>query len=546
MSRHALMRIAAVLVILSVSAGSRAAPVLFTRGLMTDVKPTDTPDTGRPVTDIRLTACRGEFEPFSLAIHAPAGGSWRIGVSELKRVAGGEPIPAKQVEAAIVRWGETPGYLGKYSRVTDYCLHPEETSIRIDPGRTAWLWLTVHVPASAPPGQYRGELTLSDGPARTVVPIELRVLPLVLGRVPDVQFCLLYTTALGQYHTAATRAERLPAAKALYRELADHGMTCIAPKCSDWPYRPGHFEGLEACVREAMAAGLDGPVLWNMSALINTRKGGKNFAHFDGKCDNWDEKRDLANLTEIVGEVRRRAAAGGWPEVVFATLDEPGTQTENLPMRDLRLRVLLPETLKAVADAGARGATTMSEPVDEKHNRQWVKRPDELRELWDLSRPYCHVRIYAYGYAQGKTNLAHEQADCRRRGHEMWFYHNPASMGRDRHCARLYFGLWGWKVGAQGLTSWTYPGGRTVQWELIREGIDDFRYVAAMERLVAAKGGAEAWRASARRFLDEMKAAIRINADGFITDWAGAAPDLAAFRERAVRLIAAREGAADE
>jgi len=508
-------------------------PVLFTKGVMTDVKPTDAPGTGKIVKRIDLVACPGEFEPFSLAIRGTAEGNWKFQVSDLR--AGGEAIPASAVEVSMAWWEETRGHLAKHTRVTDWVLVPGARGLALEKDRTAWVWLTLRVPNDATAGRYKGTFALKEeeGTAATTVPLVVEVLPVTLAPPRGVQFCVLQVVPLGQYHTTQSRAQRRPAALRLYRELKDHGMTCIALKCSDYSgatfrttgsgYSPGHFEGLEANIEAAKEVGLKGPVLWYMSSLVNGVKGGRRYANYDGKCDNWNETRDLANLKEIVRTIRERRRERGWPEVIFYTVDEPGTMTEDRRLRTLRLGTILPKTLKVVHDLGARGATTMSEPVDDKHNRRWVKEGDELRKMWDLSRPYCHVRIYGYGYPQGKTGLSFEKADCEKRGHEMWFYHNPAIMGRDRYCARMFFGLWGWKVGARGLTAWTYPGGRSVQFEVVREGIDDLKYLATLERLIREKRGSERDRKDAQDFLDNLRAAIELDRDGYVRDWASAA-----------------------
>jgi len=513
---------AALTAALTAGAAPAAGPILFTKGVMVDVKGEDAPSTGKVVEKIELIACPGEFEPFSLAIHGRAEGGWRCGATDL-RSEGGEVIPGSAVVTALVRFESTKGHLGEGSRVKDFVLNPQVRDVALTEGKTAWVWLTVHVPDGAKPGRYAGRFALTaEGGEKVSVPLVVRVLPVKLRAVPGVQFALLYPAAFGQYHTAKTRAERLPEARKLYRQLKDHGMTCIAPKGSDWPYKPGQIDGLAACVDLAKEVGLTGPVIWYMSAMINGVKGGRLFKHYDGKCDNWSEQRDLANLAEIVKTVQARAKEKHWPEIVFATVDEPGTQTEDLKIRELRLKVITPKTLKVLDDLGVRGCITVSEPVDDRHNKWRVKEPDELRKLWDLSRPYCHIRIYAYGCPQGKTNLAAEKADCRKRGHEMWFYNNAAIMGRDRHCARLYWGLWGWKVGAQGITAWTYPGGRSVQFELAREGIDDARYVATIEGLIQDKRGTPAAREAARALLDSLRASIKLDANGSIRNWAEA------------------------
>ena len=59
-------------------------PVLFTKGVMADVKIYDAPSTGREVKRIDLVACPGEFEPFSLAIWGSVEGLWRFEVSDLR------------------------------------------------------------------------------------------------------------------------------------------------------------------------------------------------------------------------------------------------------------------------------------------------------------------------------------------------------------------------------------------------------------------------------------------------------------------------------
>ncbi len=136
------------------------------------------------------------------------------------------------------------------------------------------------------------------------------------------------------------------------------------------------FEHIE--VHLATKAGLNGPVVWYMSVLINGTKGGKRYAEYDGKCDNWNASRDLA---------------------------------------------------------------------------------------------------------------------------------------------RTYFGIWGWKMGVDGLASWTYPGARTVQWEIVREGIDDLKYLKLIERLIHGKNITPKPLKSAEAFLDEVSKSIKLTTDGYVENW---------------------------
>ncbi len=494
-------------------AGDVTAFQVFSRSFMEDVTGRDAPSDGERIEALTVTLARGEYEPVTVSVRAYRElGEVRVELGEL-RSADGAVLPTIEVTVSLCR--QESG-VGSYKR-TDYMLRPGK-SAKLSYGETARFWITVHAPEDLAPGTYRATLRfVTEREGAREMPFAVNVLPFALEDVPDRHFALLITAVLGQYYGKNPSAKARERGMAIFRDMRAHGMTCICPKCCDWPLRKRGdgtpiLTGLETEVELAMAAGLKGPVLWYMSSLINCVKGGKNFAHYDGKCDNWNEARDLANLRAIVAYVKKKEKAGGWPEVIFYTVDEPGTQTENVEIRRLRLATLLPKTLKVVGECGARGLTTMTEPVDEKHNRWLVKEKDELRKLWDLSRPYCHIRLYGYGSPQGRTNLRHEMEDAKRRGHEVWLYHNPAIMGRDRRHARMFYGYYGWRTKVRGITSWTYPGAPTVQFECVREGIDDAKYLALLESRLARSSGPAADRA--RAFLAELHQAVKLDPDG--------------------------------
>ncbi len=146
------------------------------------------------------------------------------------------------------------------------------------------------------PGLYSGNLKIGSGiETDATVPIMLKVLPLRLEDIPDIHFAVLYTISpYGQYYRPARFLQLESDVLRFYNDLNSHRMTSISPKCSDWPYKKGSIDGLKAEVRLAAKAGLNGPVLWYMSAMINGTKGGKRYADYDGKCDNWNASRDLA------------------------------------------------------------------------------------------------------------------------------------------------------------------------------------------------------------------------------------------------------------
>ncbi|MFH0980150.1 MAG: hypothetical protein V2A79_01245, partial [Planctomycetota bacterium] len=93
---------------------------------------------------------------------------------------GGAAIPASAVE---VRWGVPDGYRGGGSGGTPYFdglaeSPPAEASLFKASGASVQpAWITVHTPADAKPGEYRGKVTLSmSGAAAVDVPLNVRVI----------------------------------------------------------------------------------------------------------------------------------------------------------------------------------------------------------------------------------------------------------------------------------------------------------------------------------------------------------------------------------
>ena len=513
-------------VLLPVGAAGAAEPFIpFSRGVMTDIDGSEKPSEADIIKSIPFLAAGGEFEPFSLALYAETSGEWSIETGDL--VSGDAVIPASSLEISALRYGNP----GRYSYFEDWTLEPGAVSVTLEIGKTAWLWLTLHVPEQAAPGDYTGSISFVNGTERLSIPVHLEVLPFDLEPADGVNFYLLSTISpYGQYYRAVKDpASVRPKAVDFYRELKDHGMTGLSAKSTDFPYIKGDIDGLIAEVEAALEAGLDGPVLWNMTALIDAAKGGDSY-DFNGRMDNWNKAEGLARLRDIRERVVAESKKRGWPEVIYYPIDEPGTQFEDrrFLLQSMHLLVVLS---REIGRLDARAHSTITECVDERHNTlpEFSVYPDQMRDLWDEARPYLHIRNYGYGYPQGRTNLFHEMADARNRGQEVWFYYNKAIQSRDRFSGRMYFGLWGWKVRARGLTAWTYPGGRTVQFELVREGIDDFKYLALLEKLLDTGGSESGAAKAARAFLDSIAESVFLDDNGFIGNWEKTA---AVFAER--------------
>lgn len=542
------------MVLLTAAAGCAQALEIFSRGAMEDIDEDDKPKPEEKLKEVRLFALRGEYEPFTFAVHNPQRQPAVLEVSITEFTHETDPkrtIPASSVEVMGLRKG------GKLHRMEtkDWYLVEKGKATAPSEGNTRF-WLTVCVPKDAEPGVYKALLTVQCGTLSKPLPVTLHVSKAELKDVPGVQFCLLGTVSpFGQYYHSLKPedVERLrPEVVDFYSELKTHGMTCICTKTSDFPYMEGRIDGLVAEVEAALEAGLDGPIVWNMMALIDAAKGGDRY-DFNGRMDNWEEKKDLERLRKLHTLASKTATERKWPEIIYYAIDEPGTQFDERRWLLLSMEIL-EKTSRELRALGVRSHSTITEMVDEKHNKapRWSRTPDEMRRLWDRSRPYLSIRNYGYGYPQGKTSLLREMEDAKRRGQEVWCYNNGAIMGANRYCARMYFGLWSWKVGLDGVTAWTYPGGRTLQFEMVREGIDDHKALALLGELAEKGRGKREDRDEAKQFLDELRASIKLDENGFIGDWAEVAQqsmkaeklgtdwkavDFGAFKARLVDLI---------
>ncbi len=149
--------------------------VLFQRDPMEDVSYNDTPLQREVVQVLHGSAFAGEYEPLTLSICPLADlGTVKLTVSDLAGPAGTLPSPS-------IRLGHVSN---RITRVTAdgavYTIQPRLVmaggSARVAPGLTRRFWLTVHAPPSARPGDYRGTLSIQTASGRIdQVPLEFRV-----------------------------------------------------------------------------------------------------------------------------------------------------------------------------------------------------------------------------------------------------------------------------------------------------------------------------------------------------------------------------------
>jgi hypothetical protein len=508
---------------------------------------------------VEMAATPGEYESASLGVRALVELSGaRLVVSPVRTTEGAE-IPADAFELKATR------YIEPYKRWRPQERHPRlpgwldrVDEVDVAAGTSRQLWLTVRVPDDAPAGRYEGTLTLTarEGlePSLTK-PIALTVYPFRLGEASPSLFLYGDNFPLSDESFATSRAYGMNTIS------VNHGWTRqIETRWDDERglVYPSGMPRITDVVERARQHGLaidhpPGVVMYvHLTDVVphvlaqagHTHPHVKEHGELDydlgyevfrepdevvdevfrhwqwrgGRGPHWPYHAvsdPAARPTTEYGQRVYRAwvdafeafdavfADNGWPKPWYYLIDEPHHSRGAMRMALTMLR--------AADDAGADAFVTCNEPT--------MTEPDE-DELWFEAvgpepalrlEPWVDVRSYANKYLGDATaERTHEAGDVY--GTYINIYGNqPASV-------RYQAGYLAWRIGLEHVMFWSWGSGRTENddgthsflrdWEAAREGIDDLKYLEALERaLEAGRGSADA-REAARETLEDVRDAI--------------------------------------
>ncbi|HJN18925.1 MAG TPA: hypothetical protein QGH10_25725, partial [Armatimonadota bacterium] len=361
---------------------------------------------------------------------------------------------------------------------------------------TRRFWLTVHVPDDARPGTYRSRLvvgvpTTELGPdlgrlqPLKVLTLRVRVRPIRLLDPHETGMAFFMYHNTGYHRQLPDDAQQAVSAdyqRLIYEDMRRHGMTTatlyIYPVVEDQftltESEPGHlpFAASMQLLAETdlVAPGL--PVIW---------LGPESYGP-----DVW---------TQVLDERRRR----GWPEIILYAADEPGEEDRNSRVRAF-MRKFQPFQRKRLDDP-VRVTTALG-------SSQGIQTVGHYYDLW----------IGCMAQRIGESGVIADAAMHRK---ELWTY-DCMLAPVDAETDRYYFGVWAWASGVKGCSHWCYfdAGPRlsyaypakdelipTIGWEAVREGIDDYRYLATLRRL--ASRASDAGRADLVRDAESVFAQAR-------------------------------------
>lgn len=474
------------------AADGRRGFVAWTPHWMSLIYPVSVPTAEAARHPFRLAAAPGEYEPVVVALRA---------LRPLRKVSlragalqgpGGATIPAAALDVRVVRcWRQRLGS----SWSTQWRVMPELLeklpAFDLPADTTREFWLTLHVPQGARPGRYRAPVTVSTaGGGAWTGELQVQVLPFRL-QPPE--------RTVGMYWKDQGLEEGV--LRAQVADLLAHGVTAVtlstAPQLR---VQSGQLvvdtSKLLALLRTLRKLGLTGP-----APLSSDYTGTLKALLPDGDQD--------ALYVAVIRELEKISGRPDTLKLLYYPVDEIGRDDK---------RGELANRLCALT-ARVPGATSYVTVNDYGGGEKW----GQTFDIWCGNIEYT-VEQERKLLASGKRYLRYGSAylnDCRkaRNTSGLAFYRRPAEA--------MYYWHYQCPVADPendfdgGSRDWcaAYPGPGTEQiptmdWEAIREGLDDLRYVATLKALGArAAKGTPAQQAAAARAEAELQAILALDAE---------------------------------
>ena len=503
---------------------------VFARDWMREVFYNDRPAPDERVERLTASAFAGEYEPLTVAV-VPFHdlGFVTVTASELKGP--GTSIPAAALDVSYVSYRLSRITMeGSVYTIAPRCLMPRSAVI-MPKDITRRFWITVKVPTNAPPGLYRGTLKIaaeSGGSLET--PVEITVRKGMLDAVDVPVGPWSHTIDLPWPGEEAAAWNRDLASKSMKR-MREYGFTTCSglPVVSYRGFKNGvpdlDFSVGDEQMKRMRDAGFTMPVITYCAF------GGLNTYYQDETAMKSAGFTDYSQfLKALFGAVQQHAHAAHWLPVYWNIGDEPiGDDLVRSAQNAEAYRRAFPQGPPFFTAASSFRGSDRSDP----HFR--------------LSKA-LHVADWN-DHDEASVNLLHEA------GGDWAFYNggNRWTYGVYLYKAAKQFGMkfrlsWHWNASAgdpyyaldcrEDDYAWCSagPDGQmipTVHFEQLREGLDDYRRLLTLARLVRENTGTTAAQAGAQ-VLSEILGAFKLGD----RELKGAA----SFEELRRRLDAAIEG----
>ncbi|HET9599269.1 MAG TPA: glycoside hydrolase domain-containing protein [Anaeromyxobacteraceae bacterium] len=556
-SRRAAIALAALLSL--VPAAGRAATV-WTTVASEKIRPDARP---RGDASASIGAAKNEFEAFQIVVTGPASGVSAFatelkgaGTIDAPRLYREDLIDVKQPSSADGATGRFPDALVPD---VDEIAGEKRNAFPFDvaAGESRAIWVEVHVPAGAKPGDYTGSVSVRTKDGETNVPVHLTVWDFALPSTSSLK------TAFGMNYGGVRAGHGAPSGDALAALRERYGRFALDHRISihnvwddsqqkDW----NHFDQTWGPLLDGTAkTQLEGARLTSMSAGVNVSSVAdhQNWAtHFKGK--GWFDRLfqytcDEPPLTCQWSDVANRARVAKQADPNFRTLVTTDMeQAQKNSDGGKSVDVMVP--LVNYMDDRPANAYGKGRSGDTRGDYDAFLASGKQKELWlyescmshgcggtvDIGNPSADQMYYT-----GWPSYVIDASATRARALE-WFSFRYGASGELYYETTVAYDhdAWSnqWDFSGNGDGTLFYPGtpsrigGHTdvpvasIRLKMIREGLEDFEYL----KLLADVGGAEDAKAiAAKLFPHPWQSDVK-------------AADLMAAREEIARKILARTG----
>jgi hypothetical protein len=455
--------------------------IVFQKSYMERVYSNTQPRAEELIKEISTEISRNEAKPLTFSVRAYKDlGKVKISLGKLKdkqeKDAGVTvDIGALNQLTEVVREDDKKNII--YYRYAPKIIEDKEVSI--PQNHTQTYWLTIKANSDTKPGNYYGTIKINAQSGKpTEIPFHVKVLPLTLTDT-DKQYGMMMDYASYEMDNDTwTEKEKEILQKRgeeIYKDLRDHGMTMIYPH-SHFYYQADKngepiLNSLRASLKSYKNLQFPGPFIWYLGHLLQTAK-----PVHPGSILNYDPEVAKRRLHELLIRFERMASDFAIPKnnLIVQLVDEPDP--------DQKERTKAGKELHKVAR--------------------------ELGFKTLITRSWSDVDVICTGVPDN----AKQAEQLRKIGKEWWIYPNNTLNSKNLAYTRYVFGFGAWRWGVDGVVPWTYqmsqgsngnpftvldgaeimvayPGVHgpipTPVWEAIRDGINDYKYIYLLEKLIS-------------------------------------------------------------
>jgi len=469
--------------------------LLFTRLEPGDIFLTSVPSREEIIDCLKVSTTPGERTAVNFALYSLTNlKGVKVELNDFKSK-DGYRIEKEAVDLRVVRcWPQRTDYNSITYHVIPELLERKER-VDIPEGRTQQYYLIINISNDAVSSIYTSNVKIitQDGKAESLK-IVLNILPFKLQAPSDIIWGL-YSDSWARWRWQKSTDERLLEELIAIRNQGINALTMYPLVGGEFKYNDGKVTADLHRFSKYMAlykrAGLKGPFVMSIQGIdAKIRRWVPNAV-----CDDTKEYSDQAKnaFQQVIKAIGQEAEKNNWPSFAFHVVDEA-----RLGVKDKEAI----RTLGLTKDAGFETFATTY--------------PSFVREVLD---PYVDYRCYCnmhYSSFQTKERTAQLRQETLASGDKFWWYgsgcYTKIIQEGNIISNRYLSGFFLWRSKATGAWSWTfnrpkddpfddfdgrgkdlcivYPNPRgglfipTLQWEGIREGINDYKYLYTLSVII--------------------------------------------------------------